>query len=119
MNDKLSRRFSIGIKAHLDIAEHLKHELRREWLTVGVDRIPNLVAGLLNSAEEHLCLLFGDLLCDLFDLRVQFRSNQVGNVRQQYLEARPKLFGATFDRGCVNPVIPHVPTFMLRKPLDL
>ena len=119
MNDELRGRSSVRSEVHLDITEHLKQKLRREWLTFGIHRVSNLVAGFPDPAIKHFCFLFRDLLCDFFDLRVQFRSDQVRNVRQQNLEARPKLFGAAFDRGCVNPVIPHVPTFMLRKPLDL
>lgn len=79
MNDELPCRFSIRPEVQLGIAKHLKHELRRKWLTVGVNRVPNLIAGFPDSAEKHLCLLFGNLLCNLLDLRVQFQPNQVGN----------------------------------------
>jgi hypothetical protein len=113
MNDELSCRFSIRPEIQLDIAKHLKHELRRKWLAVGVNRVPNLIAGFPDSAEEHLCLLFGELLCDLFDLRVQFGSNQVGNFRHQDFEAGSKLFGAAFDGGRVDPVVTHVAAFVL------
>jgi len=113
MNDELPCRFSIRPEVQLGIAKHLKHELRRKWLTVGVNRIPNLIAGFPNSAEEHRCLLLGDLLCDLFDLRVKFRPNQVRNFRHQDFEADSKLFGAAFDRGRVDPVVAHVPAFVL------
>lgn len=119
MNDELPCRFSIRPEVQLGIAKHLKHQLRRKWPTVGVNRVPNLIADFPDSAEEHLCLLFGDLLCDLFDLRVQFRSNQVGNFRHQDFEADSKLFGAAFNRRRVDPVVTHVPAFVLRKPLNL
>jgi hypothetical protein len=113
MNDELPCRSSIRPEVQLGLANHLKHELRRKWLTVGVNRVPNLIAGFPNSAVEHLCLLFGDILCDLFDLRVQFRSNQVGNFRHQDFEANSKLFGAAIDRGRADPFVMHVPAFVL------
>lgn len=119
MNNELSLRRSICIEGHLNCAKEFQQPFRGQGLTSSIERIPNFVAGLMDSPEKHLRLSAPKVASQFFKLGVESLPNEVWNLGDLHFESGLySLRAVLYGRG-IDPFVSHFPPFVLSKPSDL